>query len=202
MTQPRNLNFSNQDLRNRSFKGLDLAGADFSGSDIRGCNFTEAILRGANFQAVRSGESRRRVGTLIARAGGVAIAVTIAGAFVGFVGGAEAGSAALTATAAVAIAITKVEAGIVAGAIAGAAAVIGCNGIIAFLGGDSLKGILLFLASGIIFGLATIVFFQTIAEVESLSKTCFKGADLTNANFDEAMIEDTDFSGAIGWRQK
>jgi Pentapeptide repeats (8 copies) len=201
MTQPHNLNFSNQDLRNRSFKGVDLTGVDFSNSDIRGCDFSDTILIGANFERVRSGQSRRRSHTLIARAGGVAIAVTMAGALVGFIAGVEAGSAAITATAAVAIAITKVEAGIVAGAIAGAAAAIGCNGLITFLGGDLLRGILLFLASGIILGLAAIVFFQAVAEVEKFSLTSFKNANLTNAKFTEAMIEDTDFSGAIGWQK-
>jgi len=201
MTQPRKLNFSNQDLRNRSFKGLDLTGADFSNSDIRGCDFTDTILIGANFEGVRTGESRRRSHTLIARAGGVAIAVTMAGAFVGFIAGVEAGSAAITATAAVAIAITKVEPGIVAGAIAGTAAVIGCNGLITFLGGDMLRGILLFLASGVILGLAAIIFFQAVAEIERLSITSFKNANLTNAKFTKVMIENTDFSGAIGWQK-
>ncbi|HLO52178.1 MAG TPA: pentapeptide repeat-containing protein [Kamptonema sp.] len=200
MAQSHKLNFSNQDLRNRCFKGVDLTGADFSGSDIRGCNFSKAILRGANFERVRCGQSRRRVSTLIARAGGVAIAVTMAGAFAGLIAGVDAGAAAVAGTAAVAVAITRVEAGIVAGAIAGAAAVIGANGIITFLGGDYVRGILLFLASGVILGLAAIVFFQAVAEVEKLSITSFKDADLTNAKFDEAMIEDTDFSGAIGWR--
>ncbi|MBE9187875.1 pentapeptide repeat-containing protein, partial [Microcoleus sp. LEGE 07076] len=80
MTLPRNLNFANQNLRNRSFKGLDLSGANFSGCDIRGCNFTGAILRGANFQGVRTGQSRRRVRNLIARAGVAAVTVTAAGA--------------------------------------------------------------------------------------------------------------------------
>ena len=113
MTLPRNLNFANQDLRNRSFKGLDLSGANFSGCDIRGCNFTGAILRGANFQGVRTGQSRRRVKNLIARAGVTAVTVTTAGALTGLIGGADAGAVAVTGTAATAIAATRGEAGIV-----------------------------------------------------------------------------------------
>jgi uncharacterized protein YjbI with pentapeptide repeats len=200
MTQSRNLNFANQDLRNCSFKGLDLSGANFSGCDIRGCNFTGAILRGANFQGVRTGQSRRRVRNLIARAGVTAVTVTTAGALTGLIGGADAGAVAVTGTAATAIAVTRGEAGIVAGSVAGAAAAIGASGIVTFLGGDTLRGIVLFLVSGVILGLTAIGFFIAVEEIEKLAVTSFRKADLTNAVFDAGAIIDADFSDARGLR--
>ena len=200
MTQPRNLNFANQNLRNRSFKGLDLSGANFSGCDIRGCNFTGAILRGANFQGVRTGQSRRRVRNLIARAGVTAVTVTTAGALAGLLGGADAGAVGVIGTAATAIAVTRGEAGIVAGSVAGAAAAIGASGIVTFLGGDTLRGIVLFLVSGVILGLTAIGFFIAVEEIEKLSVTSFRKADLTNAVFDAGAIIDADFSDALGLR--
>ncbi|MEG4274945.1 MULTISPECIES: pentapeptide repeat-containing protein [unclassified Microcoleus] len=198
MTLPRNLNFANQNLRNRSFKGLDLSGANFSGCDIRGCNFTGAILRGANFQGVRTGQSRRRVRNLIARAGVTAVTVTAAGALTGLIAGADAGAVAVAGTAATAIAATRCEAGIVAGAVAGAAAAIGASGIVTFLGGDTLRGIVLFLVSGVILGLTAIGFFIAVEQIEKLSITSFRKADLTDAVFDAGVVLDADFSDARG----
>ena len=200
MTLPRNLNFANQDLRNRSFKGLDLSGANFSGCDIRGCNLTGAILRGANFQGVRTGQSGRRVRNLIARAGVTAVTVTAAGALTGLIGGADAGAVAVTGTAATAIAVTRGEAGIVAGSVAGAAAAIGASGIVTFLGGDTLRGIVLFLVSGVILGLTAIGFFIAVEEIEKLAVTSFRKADLTDAVFDAGAVLDADFSDARGLR--
>jgi len=198
MTQSGNLNFSNQNLRNRSFKGLDLSGANFSGCDIRGCNFTGAILRGANFQGARMGQSRRRVRTLIARAGVIAVSVTLAGALMGLIGGADAGAAAVVAVAATAIAATRAEAGIVAGAVAGAAAAIGASGIVTVFGGDTIRGIVLVLVSGVMLGLTAIGFFIAVEEIEKLSVTSFRKADLTGAVFDAGAVLDADFSDARG----
>ncbi len=198
MTESGNLNFSNQNLRNRSFKGLDLSGANFSGCDIRGCNFTGAILRGANFQGARMGQSRRRVRTLIARAGVTAVSVTLAGALMGLIGGADAGAAAVVAVAATAIAATRAEAGIVAGAVAGAAAAIGASGIVIFFGGDAIRGIVLILVSGVMLGLTAIGFFIAVEEIEKLSVTSFRKADVTDAIFDLSAIHNADFSDARG----
>ncbi|MEG4225990.1 pentapeptide repeat-containing protein [Microcoleus sp. N9_B2] len=198
MTQPGNLNFANQNLRNRSFKGLDLSGANFSGCDIRGCNFTGAILRGANFQGVRTGQSRRRVRNLIARAGVTAVTVTTAGALTGLIAGADAGAVAVAGTAATAIAVTRGEAGIVAGSVAGAAAAIGASGIVTFWGGDTIRGIILFLVSGVILGLTAIGFFIAVEQIEKLSITSFRKADLTDAVFDAGAVLDADFSDARG----
>ena len=198
MIQSGNLNFSNQNLRNRSFKGLDFSGANFSGCDIRGCNFTGAILRGANFQGARMGQSRRRVRTLIARAGVTAVSVTLAGALMGLIGGADAGAAAVVAVAATAIAATRAEAGIVAGAVAGAAAAIGASGIVTVFGGDAIRGIVLVLVSGVMLGLTAIGFFIAVEEIEKLSVTSFRKADLTGAVFDAGAVLDADFSDARG----
>lgn len=200
MIQSRNLNFANQNLRNRSFKGMDLSGANFSGSDIRGCNFTGAILRGANFQGARMGQSRRRVRILIARAGVTAVSVTLAGAVMGLIGGADAGAAAVVAVAATAIAATRAEAGIVAGAVAGAAAAIGASGIVTFFGGDAMRGIVLFLVSGVMLGLTAIGFFIAVEEIEKLSVTSFRKADVTDAIFEESAMLNADFSDARGLR--
>ncbi|MEG4455562.1 pentapeptide repeat-containing protein [Microcoleus sp. N9_A1] len=200
MTQPGNLNFANQNLRNRSFKGLDLSGANFSGCDIRGCNFTGAILKGANFQGVRTGQSRRRVRNLIARAGVTAVTVTTAGALTGLIAGADAGAVAVAGTAATAIAVTRGEAGIVAGSVAGAAAAIGASGIVTFWGGDTIRGIILFLVSGVILGLTAIGFFIAVEQIEKLSITSFRKADLTDAVFDAGAVLDADFSDARGVR--
>lgn len=198
MTQSGNLNFSNQNLRNRSFKGLDLSGANFSSCDIRGCNFTGAILRGANFQGARMGQSRRRVRILIARAGVTAVSVTLAGALMGLIGGADAGAAAVVGVAATAIAATRAEAGIVAGAVAGAAAAIGASGIVIFFGGDAIRGIVLILVSGVMLGLTAIGFFIAVEEIEKLSVTSFRKADVTDAIFDLSAMLNADFSDARG----
>lgn len=56
-----NRNYAGQILQNRSFKRLNLTGADFSGSDLRGCDFTEATLVGASFVGARTGQSREQV---------------------------------------------------------------------------------------------------------------------------------------------
>ncbi|MEE3719756.1 pentapeptide repeat-containing protein [Tumidithrix elongata RA019] len=53
--------YASQDLQNRSFIGKDLTGVDFSGADLRGCDFTRAILVGANFDRVITGQSQRHI---------------------------------------------------------------------------------------------------------------------------------------------
>jgi hypothetical protein len=107
---------------------------------------------------------------------------------------------AVTGTAAAAIAATRGEAGIVAGSVAGAAAAIGASGIVTFLGGDTLRGIVLFLVSGVILGLTAIGFFIAVEEIEKLAVTSFRKADLTDAVFDAGAILDADFSDARGLR--
>ena len=178
------LDFSHQDLQHRDFKGQDLTGANFSGSDLRGCNFQDAILVGANFQGAIIGQSRSKIRTLIVRCAGAAIAVTLASAFASFVAGEMAGVAALIGTGTVAVAITNAESEIIAAVLTGVAAVFGSSGIISFLAGNIIRGFLLFLGSGVIFGLAVILFFQVVIDLEKSSKTSFEGADLTNAIFD------------------
>jgi len=63
-----NLNFSNQNLQNRSFRGENLAGADFSNSDLKGCDFTGTSLTGANFRWAKTGQSSRQISFLVAGA--------------------------------------------------------------------------------------------------------------------------------------
>ncbi len=135
---------------------------------------------------------------MIARAGVTAVTVTAAGALTGLIAGADAGAVAVAGTAATAIAATRGEAGIVAGAVAGAAAAIGASGIVTFLGGDTIRGIVLFLVSGVILGLTAIGFFIAVEEIEKLSITSFRKADLTDAVFDPGAVLDADFSDARG----
>ncbi len=193
MNQPFALDFSDQDLRHRDFEGQDLTGADFSGCDLRGCNFRGAILVGANFQDAKIGQSRGRIRTLIFRCAGAAIAVTIASAFASLMAGEMAGMAAAIATGAVAVAITNAESEIIAAVLAGIAAVIGSSGIVDLVSGNLIKALLLFLVSGAIFGVAVILFFQVVIELEKSSITSFENADLTNTIFDDAVVENSDF---------
>lgn len=193
MNQLLPLDFSHQDLRHRDFQGQDLTGANFSGSDLRGCNFQDAILTEANFRGAKIGQSRSKIRTLIIRCAGAAIAVTIASAFASFIAGGMAGVTALIGTGAVAVAITNAENEIIAAVLTGTSAVIGSSGIISFFAGSILKALLLFLCSGIVFGLAIILFFQVVIKLEKLSKTSFDDANLTNAIFDEVIIEDSHF---------
>ncbi|ABG52657.1 pentapeptide repeat [Trichodesmium erythraeum IMS101] len=179
------LNFSGQDLRHRDFQGQDLTGANFSGSDLRGCNFQDAILYGTNFRGARIGQSRSKVWTLIFCCAGAAIAVTLTSAFASFIAGEMPGVTALIGTGAVAIAITNTKNEIIAAILAGVVATIGSSGIVYFLSGSKVKGLFLFLGSGVILGLGLILFFQVVFDLEKLSKTSFENADLTNAIFDE-----------------
>jgi uncharacterized protein YjbI with pentapeptide repeats len=192
------LDLANRDLRDRAFTDQNLSGADFRGSDLRGCDFTGAILRGANFTGAKFGKSRRRVWSLITKAGAIAIAVTLAAALGGLTIGSVGSASAVVATASVAIAVTRGETGIIAGAIAGTAAVIGAGGIIAFLGGDVSRGLLLFLGSGVILAFAAFLFIQTVTELEQLSRTSFQNADLTSAIFDQVILKEANLEGAIG----
>ncbi|MCD8487846.1 MAG: pentapeptide repeat-containing protein [Desertifilum sp.] len=180
--------FSNRDLRDRSFRGLDLSGADFSGSDLRGCDFSAAILVGTNFSRVQTGQSRTPARLLIARAGAGAIAVTLAGAI--------AGVEAVVATGVVATAIARGQTGILAAAIAGASAVTGCRGLLALFHGDFVQGSALSLGGAIAFSFAALLFLEALKTTEASGRTCFANADLTQAIFDEATVQDTDFSGA------
>jgi hypothetical protein len=50
-----------QDLQNRSFKGQDCQGWDFSGRDIRGCDFRKSNLRDADFTGVHAGRTQQQI---------------------------------------------------------------------------------------------------------------------------------------------
>ncbi|EKQ69198.1 putative low-complexity protein [Leptolyngbyaceae cyanobacterium JSC-12] len=53
--------FRRTSLRGQHFKGQDLSGADFSEADIRGTNFTHANLKGTNFTNAKAGLQKRWV---------------------------------------------------------------------------------------------------------------------------------------------
>ncbi|MBE9097769.1 hypothetical protein IQ252_28730, partial [Tychonema sp. LEGE 07203] len=63
---------------------------------------------------------------------------------------------------------------------------------------DTLRGIGLFLVSGVIMGLTAIGFFIAVGQIEQLSVTSFRKADLTGAVFDAGAVLDADFSDARG----
>ncbi len=170
-----------------------MTGADFSGSDIRGCDFREAQLQGANFQYVTAGRTRRQVRELITRAGGTAIVTTLAGAMTGLVAGFEAGGLAIVGMAIGATVVTKAEPGVLAGATAGAAAVAGCGGFITFIQGNIGTGLIPMTAAMIGVGFAVALFLQAVNEAEGAGNTSFRDADLTNANFEGAIVQDTEF---------
>ncbi len=147
------------------------------------------------------GQSRRAdtgAPPLLARAGVTAVSVTVAGAVMGLIGGADVGAVAVVAVAATAIAATRAEAGIVAGAVAGAAAAIGVSGIVTVFGGDAIRGIVLILVSGVMLGLTAIGFFIAVEEIQKLSVTSFRKADVTDAIFDDTARLNADFSDARG----
>lgn len=65
------------------------------------------------------------------------------------------------------------------------------------------------LVGGIIWGTLSIAYIGltitsltlTVREIRDACGTSFRGADLTNARFDNATLQNTDFRGAVGYEQ-
>jgi Pentapeptide repeats (8 copies) len=75
-----------QDLQNRSFKGMNCAGWDFSGRDIRGCDFRKSNLSDADFTGVHTGRTnqqinREKIGIPIGLILGVVFAIVLMTAY-------------------------------------------------------------------------------------------------------------------------
>ncbi|MEQ9553258.1 MAG: hypothetical protein RIM23_27005 [Coleofasciculus sp. G3-WIS-01] len=105
------------------------------------------------------GQRRRKVISLIARSGGSAIAVTLAGAFVNWVGVAGTGT--------VAVAITRADTGVLAGVLAGISAVVGCEGLVRLFQGEIGRGLALGIGSVVGLGFAAIAFFEVVKGIET-----------------------------------
>ena len=109
------------------------------------------------------GQRRRKIISLITRSGGAAITVTLAGAFVNWVG--------MAGTGVVALAISRVDTGVLAGVLAGISAIVGCEGLVRLFQGEIGRGLALGIGSAIGLGFAAIIFFEVVKEVESSGKT-------------------------------
>ncbi len=55
----RHVDLHGQSFRGKDLSGADLSGADFSEADIRGTNFSNAVLQGANFTKAKAGVQKR-----------------------------------------------------------------------------------------------------------------------------------------------
>ncbi len=213
--------YKDQNLQDQAFVGLDLTGADFSGSDLRGCDFTRATLIGTNFDRVVTGQTQQQISTAIFSVVMGAIAIFVIAAILGsvivtidnllfgwfgevyrvisrifpaiilfglyffqgnilewfpkttnFFGNASIGILWLV--------MLFLTLGL---------------GATSFSGGS---GSFLFLIPTVISAIVTFkVFIWLIASIKSRVGTSFKKANLTEASFSHALIENTDFSFAL-----
>lgn len=214
------LNYSNQNLQNRSFKGQNLSGVDFSGSDLQGCDFTGANLTAASFKWARTGQSSRQVNSLVASAvlgplilvGGSLLLVRFASAllpesvinvlfgllpvlvlvfellFQGNMASRYPQTTTFFSLAAVALlfaGIVIVTGGLVIGSLSGFGAGAGGQG-------------LLLLALVVVGAIVTRRILTWLTQIiQSNPGTSFKKANLTDADFSHAKIQNTDFSLAV-----
>lgn len=213
------LDFSGQNLRGRNFKGQDLAGANFSYADIRGANFTNANLTDANFSHVKAGLQRRWAiflvlvsfllsglsgylwavnGYLVSRIfdtsslqnqilGWVVLIVLIAFFFITIRQGITAGLGAL------AFAVAGAFAGAGAFAVAVAFAVAGAFPV-AFAGAGAGALLNIYISWRAMKGDQKYSLIRNIAvPFAATGGTSFRGANLTNADFTQAILKSTDF---------
>lgn len=218
-----NQNYANRNLQNYSFKGQDLIGADFTGSDLRGCNFTRANLSGANFEGVRMGQSHRQVNRLVAAAiigpvvlVGVSIIIAqvpsglfsdrssklldffryvfpiLAVVVVSLIRDSVAIHFPLVSTVLSNTAIATLFAVMVLLTVGLAIA-----GIFSFGDGAFGQGFFLLLLMVISAIITFRIFKWLIHFIKSSAGTSFRKANLTDANFSHAVVQNTDFSYAV-----
>lgn len=217
------LDYSNQNLQNCSFKRKNLAGANFSGSDLRGCNFTGATLLDANFEGVKTGQSPRQKVTYLAAAlvgPVVLVGLSVIGwQFVDFLlpDGANSGLnfilnaflilvlllgsllrdwitihfpqlatlLSITAIAILLIMMVILTVGLVIVSFSN------------FWDGALLLGVALLLIAGVAGVITFRIFTWLLQALESSPGTSFRKADLTDANFSHATVQNTDFSQSV-----
>lgn len=218
-----NRNYANQNLENSSFKGQDLAGADFSGSDLRGCDFSKASLIGATFEGCEMGQSLRQHNSLIIAAiigpivlvGFSVIAVQVSNVlfrdlptqvtnffwaalpFLALI-------AELFLRDSITVLFPAVATFLSIGAIASLFAVmvtltVGLAGVSLSSVGDggAAQGLFLLVLMVISAFITFRIFNWVLQAIQSYPGTSFRKADLTNADFSRARVQNTDFSLAL-----
>ncbi|MBM0740584.1 pentapeptide repeat-containing protein [Phormidium sp. CLA17] len=218
-----NQNYANQSLQNSSFKGQNLDGADFSRSNLRGCDFTRASLVGATFEGCEMGQSLRQRNSLVIAAvmgpivlvGFSAIAVHVSDVLfrdhsnpiVNFFLGA------LPILAFIAHFFLQDKIVFHFPTVVNFLSIIATAGFFAVMvtftigllivslfslsDGSSAQGLLLLLIM-VIFAIITFHIFQWLLQsIQSSPGTSFRKANLTNANFSHAKVQNTDFSLAL-----
>jgi uncharacterized protein YjbI with pentapeptide repeats len=213
--------YKDQNLQDQAFVGLDLTGADFSGSDLRGCDFTRATLIGTNFDRVVTGQTQQQISTAILSVVMGAIAIFVIAAILGFIivaidnllfgwFGETYRKISSIFPAIILFGLYFFQGNILAWFpkttnFFGNASIgilwlvmlfltLGL-GATSFSGGS---GSSLFLIPTVISAIVTFkVFTWLIASIKSRVGTSFKKANLTEASFSHALIENTDFSLAL-----
>ena len=194
-------------LRGANLSKKDLAGADFTNADIRSTNFTGANLRGAKFCRAKAGLQRRWAILLVVASWLLAL---ISGFFSVFFSGfvslifdspsfdesvaaagaaAGVGAVALAGAAAVAVALAFAFAGAGAGDVAVA---------FAFAVAFAITLLCVYIAWQALKGNEKYALIRNIAiAFAAWGGTSFRGADLTDADFEEARLKSTDLRKAI-----
>jgi uncharacterized protein YjbI with pentapeptide repeats len=187
-----NTNFDEQELSDTNFSGSNLEGAtfrhsilrnaDFSGANIRGCDFSGAMVSKANFENAQLGISEKRFSELLFGALGMAAFLGIPG------GGVNVDNSSPSQSASVPF----------------LAAMYSLAGSILFL----LSGYRLFksneeafilpnIALSLVLLIACFLSLKVfISFLQQSSSTSFKNSNLSEAKFNNAVLKNTDFSGA------
>lgn len=176
--------FSNADLRDSIFENCNLQNANFSNSDIRGCDFSHAVLIGANFEGAQAGVSEERCINLLFSSLGFFIFAGL-GAIDGSIYHDE--SSPVQSVGAANLAVTFILVFIIFLLHYLYSSWINQNAE-SIVAGSILLLILIFI---FLFSLR-----KARALLHSLSTTSFRHADLTNAKFNNAIVEHADFYGA------
>jgi uncharacterized protein YjbI with pentapeptide repeats len=170
-----------QDLRNRSFRGMNCEGGDFSGRDIRGCDFRSANLKGANFRGAIAGRSmKQKVQTglltivfIIATIGIFLFSFAFVFEFVFAIVGAGVGLVQFAGVAINAVLIASVIAAVIA---------VFDSVIFVFVGAIILSLVFEFKLD------------EGFRGLEAMAGTDFRNADLTDANFSDAVLNHCKFT--------
>lgn len=191
MTQTCQLHYANRDLRNCSFREQDLTGADFSGSDIRGCDFSKTMLTGANFERVRTGQTLKQLVAQIAFA--ISFSIFFAFIFAGaFISGSE-GFSPSSISSSISNTVIFIA----------ASYIFTVNMLVAFNQNNTVSEIAFGTGTVVCIGFAIHFLLASIKAVRGATGTSFKNADLTNAKFNDSILQNVDFSEAkttgINW---